>query len=110
MNQASQNELLAVEGLAKRYPGGKGVEDVSLSVRAGEVTGFIGVNGAGKSTTLKCILGLTPIDAGRIELFGAPADFSARARICFLPEERGIAPLERARALIAFYPQPKGIG
>jgi ABC-2 type transport system ATP-binding protein len=109
MISATQYELLSVEHLAKRYPGGKGVEDVSLSVKAGQVTGFIGVNGAGKSTTLKCILGLVEADRGRIELFGAPADFSARARIGFLPEERGIAPRERARDVIAFYAQLKGL-
>jgi ABC-2 type transport system ATP-binding protein len=109
MQAATQNELLSVRGLAKVYPGGKGVTDVSLTVRAGCVTGFIGVNGAGKSTTLKCILGLAEPDAGSIEVFGAPAGFSARARIGFLPEERGIAPRERARDVIAFYAQLKGL-
>lgn len=114
MYETSQNELLSVpllevRGLAKLYPGGKGVTDVSLSVRAGCVTGFIGVNGAGKSTTLKCILGLAQADAGRIELFGAPADFAARSRIGFLPEERGIAPRERARDVIAFHARLKAL-
>src|SRR4051812_25454422 len=114
MYEAPQNELstaplLKVRGLAKLYPGGKGVSDVSLSVAAGSVTGFIGVNGAGKSTTLKCILGLAQPDAGAIEIFGASADFNARSRIGFLPEERGIAPRERARDVIAFYAQLKGL-
>src|SRR5436190_12320007 len=109
MNGLPQNALLNVAGLAKAYGGGKGVSDVSLSVRAGCVTGFIGVNGAGKSTTLKCILGLIEADAGTIELFGAPADFSARSRIGFLPEERGIAPRERARDVIAFHARLKGL-
>ncbi|HET9159729.1 MAG TPA: ATP-binding cassette domain-containing protein [Caulobacteraceae bacterium] len=101
---------MTVRGLAKVYAGGKGVTDVSLSVRAGSVTGFIGVNGAGKSTTLKCILGLAEPDAGSIEIFGKPAGFSTRARIGFLPEERGIAPRERARDVISFYAQLKGLG
>jgi len=114
MHETSQNELssvplLKVRALAKLYAQGKGVSDVSLSVAAGSVTGFIGVNGAGKSTTLKCILGLAQPDAGSIEIFGAPADFNARARIGFLPEERGIAPRERARDVIAFYAQLKGL-
>lgn len=110
MQNAGSGDLLKVSALAKRYPGGKGVESVSLSVRAGAVTGFIGVNGAGKSTTLKCILGLIEADAGQIELFGRPADFAARSRIGFLPEERGIAPRERARDVIAFYARLKGLG
>src|SRR5204862_1310996 len=109
MDEAAQNALLNVAGLAKAYGGGKGVSDVSLTVRAGCVTGFIGVNGAGKSTTLKCILGLIEADAGTIELFGAPADFSARSRIGYLPEERGIAPRARARDVIAFHARVKGL-
>lgn len=109
MYAPTQNELLSVRSLAKLYSGGKGVSDVSLSVRAGQVTGFIGVNGAGKSTTLKCILGLAQADAGQIDLFGAPAAFESRARIGFLPEERGIAPRERARDVIAFHARLKGL-
>jgi ABC-2 type transport system ATP-binding protein len=101
--------LLKVAGLAKAYGQGKGVSDVSLSVAAGCVTGFIGVNGAGKSTTLKCILGLIEADAGSIELFGAPANFASRSRIGFLPEERGMAPRERARDVIAFHARLKGL-
>jgi ABC-2 type transport system ATP-binding protein len=109
MQYASQTDLLKVSRLAKHYAGGKGVDDVSLTVKAGSVTGFIGVNGAGKSTTLKCILGLIEPDAGVIELFGAPANFEARSRIGFLPEERGIAPRERARDAIAFHARLKGL-
>jgi len=109
MEHPAAEELLSVRGLAKRYAGGRGIGDVSLTVRAGAITGFIGVNGAGKSTTLNCILGLARPDAGEIALFGGPASFSARARIGFLPEERGIAPRERARDAIAFHARLKGV-
>jgi len=108
MNQATQNELLSVVGLAKRYPGGKGVEDVALSVKAGQVTGFIGVNGAGKSTTLKCVMGILEPDGGRVGLFGGPADFASRSRIGFLAEERGLSLRERVRDAIAFHAALKG--
>ena len=102
-------ELLKITGLAKRFRGGGGVSDVSLSVPAGAVTGFIGVNGAGKSTTLRCALGLLKPEAGEIFLFGAPFDPSARRRIGFLPEERGLFPHERARDAIAFQGRLKGM-
>jgi ABC-2 type transport system ATP-binding protein len=80
-----------------------------MSVGAGHITGFIGVNGAGKSTTLRCILGLLKPDAGEIRLFGGPADGKARRRVGFLPEERGLFPHERARDAIAFHARLKGM-
>lgn len=100
---------LLVCGLAKSHGGARGVCDVSFAVAAGSITGFIGVNGAGKSTTLNAIVGLLEPDAGRIELFGRRADFAARQRIGFLPEERGLAPRERIVEVIAFYAQLKGL-
>lgn len=101
--------LLHVTGLAKRFAKGAGVGCVSLSVRAGEVTGFIGVNGAGKSTTIRCIMGLLTPDAGEVRLFGEPARYELRRRIGFLPEERGMFPRERARDVIAFNGRLKGL-
>ena len=101
---------LSVSGLVKRFPGGRGVNDATFSVPRASVTGFIGANGAGKSTTLRCILGLHRPDAGQIRLFGRPADSGARRRIGFLPEERGLSPHERARTAIAFHGRLKGMG
>lgn len=100
---------LRVTNLAKTYAGGQGVTDVSFTVARGSIAGFIGVNGAGKSTTLKAIMGLVAHDRGAIELFGRPASFEARKRLGFLPEERGLAPRERARDAIAFHARLKGV-
>jgi ABC-2 type transport system ATP-binding protein len=102
-------DLLRISALARRFPGGNGISDISFSVPAGSVTGFIGVNGAGKSTTLRCVMGLLQPDAGEIHLFGAPASRTARARIGFLPEERGLFPHEKAREAIAFHGRLKGM-
>jgi ABC-2 type transport system ATP-binding protein len=101
--------VLQVQDLKKRFRGGGGVDAVSMTVQAGSVTGFIGVNGAGKSTTLRCILGLVEPDAGDIRLFGRAADGASRRRVGFLPEERGLFPRERAREAIAFHARLKGM-
>ena len=106
---AKGTDLLKVSALARRYAGGNGISSVSLSVPAGSVTGFIGVNGAGKSTTLRCVMGLLKPDAGAVQLFGAPASRLSRARIGFLPEERGLFAHERARDAIAFHGRLKGM-
>lgn len=102
-------DLLSVASLARKYPGGGGVDDVSLGVAPGTITGFIGVNGAGKSTTLRCVMGLIQPDAGEISLFGRPANGESRRRIGFLPEERGLFPRDRARNAIAFHARLKGV-
>lgn len=109
MQTGAAPDALRVHALAKRFAGGGGVVDVSMRLTAGSITGFIGVNGAGKSTTLRCILGLLAPDAGKIEMFGGAADRDARRRVGFLPEERGLFPRERARDVIAFHARLKGM-
>lgn len=66
-----QAPLLEARGLCKRYPSFD-LKDVSFTVNAGSITGFIGRNGAGKSTTLKCLEGSVHPDAGTISYFGEP--------------------------------------
>ena len=60
--------MLKFAGVKKQY--GSFVLDVSMEVKPGMVTGLIGANGAGKSTTFKAALNLIPTDGGEIRLFG----------------------------------------
>jgi ABC-2 type transport system ATP-binding protein len=61
---------ISVRGLRKQFPKVLAVAGVDLDVAAGEVFGLLGPNGAGKTTTLEMIEGLTPADAGEIEVCG----------------------------------------
>ena len=61
---------LRVRGLRKRYPKVLAVDDVDLDVWRGEVFGLLGPNGAGKTTTLEIVEGLTPADAGEVQVLG----------------------------------------
>ena len=61
--------VLSVKGLCKEYPGFK-LQDVSFEIAKGTIMGFVGRNGAGKSTTLKSLLNLVHTDAGSVEFFG----------------------------------------
>lgn len=63
--------IVEFRGLTKRYGGVTAVDDVSLQVTAGRVVGLLGRNGAGKTTMLRCLLGLTQPTAGTAMLFGA---------------------------------------
>lgn len=62
--------VLKVEGLKKLYNDFVAVDDLSLEVKKGEIFGLLGHNGAGKSTTIECILGTKKINSGRISLLG----------------------------------------
>jgi ABC-2 type transport system ATP-binding protein len=73
-----EGPALRVEGLRKRYPKVIAVDGLDLEVRRGEVFGLLGPNGAGKTTTLEMIEGLTPKDAGVIEILGLTWERNAR--------------------------------
>ena len=62
--------MLIIEHLTKTYGEKKAVDDLSLHIRPGEIFGFIGHNGAGKSTTLKSVVGILKYDAGTITING----------------------------------------
>ncbi|MDP9096401.1 MAG: sugar ABC transporter ATP-binding protein [Pseudomonadota bacterium] len=64
--------MLEVRGLAKRYGAFAALQDVDLTVRAGEIHALLGENGAGKSTLIKTITGVTGRDAGTVTLDGVP--------------------------------------
>lgn len=61
---------IQISGLSKSYTGNKVIENLSLSVTAGEVYGLLGANGAGKSTTIECILGTREADSGMVRILG----------------------------------------
>lgn len=71
--------ILEVEGLCKTYPAFR-LRDVSFAVEPGAIMGFIGRNGAGKSTTIKAMLNLVHPDGGRMTMFGR--DFYADEPAC----------------------------
>ena len=87
--------VLTVEALNAHYGRAHVLADVSLTVAPGEVVALLGRNGAGKSTTLKAIMGLVPPTGGRVRLDGrdltgrAPFEI-ARAGIGWVPEDRRI--------------------
>jgi ABC-2 type transport system ATP-binding protein len=83
------DQLLAIEGLVKRFGPITAVDGVSFSLARGEVLGFLGPNGAGKSTTMRMVTGYLPPDAGRVEVCGvdlARNPLEVRRRIGYLPE------------------------
>jgi len=103
---------LAVEtrALRKRFGEKVAVDDLSLSVRQGEVFGFLGPNGAGKTTSLKMLLGLIAPTAGSGTVLGAPlGDRRTRARVGFLPEHFRFQDWLTGRELLHFHGRLHGL-
>src|SRR2546425_6366221 len=87
--------ILSVIQVDHSYGGSRTLWGVNLSVPAGSRTCLMGRNGMGKTTLLKCIMGLLPVSAGRIEfagvdLIGRPAESRARLGIGYVPQGRDI--------------------
>lgn len=80
---------IRISNLSRSYGAQKAVDDISFTVRTGEVLGFLGPNGAGKTTTMKMICGLVAADSGRLEVGGKDVVKDAeevRRNIGYLPE------------------------
>ncbi|MGX1274392.1 sugar ABC transporter ATP-binding protein [Streptomyces phaeoluteigriseus] len=91
-------EVLAVRGLSKTFPGVRALDDVDLTLRAGEVHALIGENGAGKSTLIKLLTGVYRPDAGEIVLQGRTVSFATpleaqKAGISTIYQEVNLIPL-----------------
>lgn len=77
-------DVIKVEHLVKQYKEVRAVDDLSFTVREGEILGLLGPNGSGKSTTINCILSLLNYDLGSITVFGKemkPSAYDLKARI-----------------------------
>ena len=80
------NYVLQTNGLTKEYSHKKAVDNVSLTVRQGDIYGFVGKNGAGKTTFIRMILGLTRVTAGSFSFFDGDTSQEHRRRIGSLVE------------------------
>ena len=94
-NVLTQKSVLRVDGLRKAYRKRTVVSDVSFSVESGEVVGLLGPNGAGKTTCFYMIVGLVPVDGGKIFLDGhdlsrLPIFRRSRLGLSYLPQEASI--------------------
>jgi ABC-2 type transport system ATP-binding protein len=96
--------LIEIESLGKRYGDKVALDDLSLQVGAGEVMGFLGPNGSGKTTTIRLLMGLLRPSAGSARILGRDcfADAVALKRdIGYLPEEPFLYPYLTAQELLA---------
>jgi len=91
MESTSENVILEMKGISKAFPGVQALNNVDLTVFAGEIHGLVGKNGAGKSTLMAILMGLQPMDSGTLRIGGR--------------QIINVTPREALEAGIAFVPQ-----
>ena len=79
-----------IKNLAKSFGNTHAVDDVSFEVQRGEIFGLLGPNGAGKTTTIRMMLNIFMPDEGTISILDGPMTEEKKARIGYMPEERGL--------------------
>ena len=87
--------MLELRDLRKRYDDVTALDGCSFAVTPGRALGFLGRNGAGKTTAMRSIFGLVEPDAGGVFRQGQPVGRAERMRFGYMPEERGLYPRMR---------------
>ncbi len=103
------SDAVVLTGVTKRFGPRVALEALDLRVRAGSITGFLGPNGSGKTTTLRLITRLYEPDEGTVAVLGSTTEKRASDRLGYLPEERGLYRSMKVLELLCFFARLKGV-
>jgi ABC-2 type transport system ATP-binding protein len=104
--------MIEVQNLTKRYPTRVAVDDVTFSVKSGEIVGFLGPNGAGKTTTMRVLTGFLPPTSGSARVAGhdiVTDSRKAREAVGYLPESAALYPEMRVTEFLAYRARLEGV-
>ena len=101
--------MLTLSNLSKRFGSLQALDRLSLSLEAGEIVGFVGANGAGKSTTMRIVMGVLVADCGTVTWKGSPVDAATRRAIGYMPEERGLYPRMKVAEQLVYLARLHGL-
>jgi len=106
----TQNGLaIRLRGVTKSFGRRTAVSDLDLEVPRGVIYGLLGPNGSGKTTTIRMIMGILHPDVGTVSLFGGDPDLTRRAKVGYLPEERGVYRKMKCLDLLVFLAEIRGV-
>ena len=100
--------MLELIDLHRRFDDVVALDGVSFEVPAGRIVGFVGRNGAGKTTAMRIALGVLQADAGQVRWRGAEIDTAVRRRFGYMPEERGLYPKMRVLEQLVYLARLRG--
>lgn len=102
-------DALVLDDVTKRFGERTAVDALSFTVKPGEIFGFLGGNGAGKTTSLRMVLDILRPTSGRIAVLGCPPGRENAADLGFMPEERGLYRGMSAIDTITYFGRLKGM-
>jgi ABC-2 type transport system ATP-binding protein len=101
--------VVELAGVTKAYEDKVAVNQLSLSIDAGQMFGLLGPNGAGKTSSIRMMMGITLPDSGRVNLFGKPFERASLERVGYLPEERGLYKKMKVLDQLVFFARLHGV-
>jgi len=101
--------VVELASVTKAYESKVAVNNLSLSIDAGQMFGLLGPNGAGKTSSIRMMMGITIPDSGRVSLFGRPFERKSLERVGYLPEERGLYKKMKVLDQLVFFGQLHGL-
>jgi|AntRauTorckE6833_2_1112554.scaffolds.fasta_scaffold37337_2 ABC-2 type transport system ATP-binding protein len=101
--------MLELDRLTRRFGDLVALDELSFSVERGQMFGFVGSNGAGKTTAMRIVMGIDDADAGQVRWTGEPVDRHMRARFGYMPEERGLYPKTPALRQLTYLARLHGL-
>jgi ABC-2 type transport system ATP-binding protein len=100
--------MLELDDLRRRFGDVVALDGVSFDVPQGHIVGFVGRNGAGKTTAMRIALGVLQADAGEVRWRGRRIDTATRRRFGYMPEERGLYPKMRVLEQLVYLARLRG--
>ena len=106
---AQKQPIVSIENFTMCFGDKKVIDNLSFEVLKGEVFGFLGSNGSGKTTTLHALLGLYQPTGGKLLINGAPYKVDGDVSLGYLPEERGLYKKEKVLDVMMYFGELKGM-
>ena len=102
-------EAIQLDQVCKSFGDVRAASHITARIPAGSLYGFLGPNGAGKTTTIRMIMNILRPDSGTIRVFGGDSVEQAKARIGYMPEERGLYRKMTVAKVLRYFGQIKGV-
>jgi ABC-2 type transport system ATP-binding protein len=105
----SQNDAVTIKNFSKSFGDKKVIDNISFSVKKGDIFAFLGANGSGKTTTIRSLLGLYFQDKGELLINGEKFTIEMSKYIGYLPEDKGLYKDMKVLEMLIFFAKLKGL-